>query len=201
MRSLVTGGACRTAIDALRKARVLTGWLSSASCVLAVIGTLHGTVAIAQESAALEARVEALEAREAIRELIYAYGRALDRRDFIAFAGLFEPQSGMWVGGFGTATGRDEIFRMMDRSIGHQATPVAPTSHHVFTNIQIEVEGNTASATTKWIFVVPGESGAPQWRFLGHYEDEFVRTDEGWRFRRREAFTDIPIPSEPAADN
>jgi len=171
------------------------------SSVLMMVGALHAGVARTQDRAGIEARVETLEAREAIRELIYAYGHALDTRDFVAFAGLFEPISGMWVGGFGTATGRDEIFRMMDTSIGHASTPVTPTSHHVFTNIQIEVNGSTASATTKWIFVVPGSDGAPEWRFLGHYEDEFVRTDGHWLFHRREAFTDIPIQPEPTAGN
>jgi uncharacterized protein (TIGR02246 family) len=148
----------------------------------------------AQEAASLEARIAALEARDAIRELVYAYGQALDTRDFVAFAALFEPERGTWVGGFGTAVGRDAIFAMMDERIGHAVQPVTPTSHHVFTNIRVELAGeDEASATTKWIFVVPGETGDPRWMFLGHYEDRFVRRDGRWMFLRREAFTDIPV--------
>jgi uncharacterized protein (TIGR02246 family) len=148
----------------------------------------------AQSGATLEARVEALEAQEAIRQLIYAYGDALDHRDFVAFAALFAEDAGTWVGGFGTATGRRAIFEMMDASIGHAEEPIEPSSHHVFTNVRIEVEGVRATATTRWIYVVPSESGDPKWMFLGHYNDEFVREEGRWYFLRREAFTDIPAP-------
>ena len=146
----------------------------------------------AQVSATLEDRIAVLEAQEAIRELIYAYGAALDHRDFVAFSELFAEEAGTWVGGFGTATGRKAIFDMMDASIGHADEPIDPSSHHVFTNVQIEVDGSRATARTKWIFVVPSATGDPQWRFLGHYDDEFVREEGRWYFLRREAFTDIP---------
>ena len=163
--------------------------------VLAVLGLtpLLSGLAMAQSSAGIDARIADLEAREAIRELVLAYGQALDHRNFNAFADLFEPERGTWVGGFGSATGREAIFAMMDESIGHTDEAIQPTSHHVFTNIQIQVDGDRASATTKWIFVVPSESGDPQWRFLGHYDDSFIRSNGRWFILRREAFTDIPV--------
>jgi uncharacterized protein (TIGR02246 family) len=148
-------------------------------------------IALGQADRSIEARLAVLEARESIRELIYDYGRALDHRDFHAFAALFEPEQGTWVGGFGSATGRDAIFALMDERIGHAEEPVQPTSHHVFTNIEIEVDGGEATASTKWIFVTPSPEGAPTWRFLGHYEDRFVQRDGRWYFLRREAFSDI----------
>ena len=165
--------------------------------VLIASGILWLTVsgsAVGQTDRSIEDRLAALEARESIRALIHGYGRALDHRDFNAFAALFEPEEGTWVGGFGSATGRDAIFALMDERIGHAEEPVEPTSHHVFTNVEIRVDGDTATASTKWIFVVPSPEGAPQWRFLGHYEDRFVQRDGRWYFLRREAFTDIPPP-------
>jgi len=153
---------------------------------LSLVGTAHA-------QGGLEARIATLEAREAIRELIYAYGRALDARDFVAFSALFHPERGTWDGGFGSATGRDAIFALMDESIGHAEEPVAARSHHVFTNIQISVEGAEATATTKWIFVVPSEAGEPRWMYLGHYDDRFVREDGRWYFLLRRASTDIPV--------
>jgi len=165
-----------------------------AACLL-----LPAAAGLAQSTANLEARVAELEAREAIRELIYAYGRALDTRNFVAFAALFEEEQGTWSGGFGTAVGRDAIFEMMDSTLGHAEEPVTPTSHHVFTNIQIEVDGARATATTKWIFVMPSESGDPRWVYLGHYDDRFVRQDGEWYFAYREAHTDIPV-QESAQD-
>jgi 3-phenylpropionate/cinnamic acid dioxygenase small subunit len=159
---------------------------------LMVVGLLCTGMARAQ-TGTLEQRVAALEARESIRELIYAYGRALDARNFVAFAELFEPERGTWDGGFGSATGRDAIFALMDESIGHADEPVTPRSHHVFANIQISVDGDEATATTKWIFVVPADSGEPRWMYLGHYDDQFVRENGKWYFLLRRAFTDIPV--------
>ncbi len=169
------------------------GWQWALIAAGAVWLSVSGS-AVGQTDRSIEDRLAELEARESIRALIYGYGQALDHRDFNAFAALFEPSEGTWVGGFGTATGRDAIFALMDERIGHAGEPVQPTSHHVFTNIEIEVDGAEAAASTKWIFVVPSPEGAPQWRFLGHYEDRFVQRDGRWYFLRREAFTDIPPP-------
>jgi uncharacterized protein (TIGR02246 family) len=140
----------------------------------------------------LEARLKTLEDREEIRELLLAYGRALDSRDFVAFADLFAEQEGEWVGGLGSAKGRKAIFELMDASIGHNAPRTGPGSFHVFSNEQIAVDGDSAAATTKWIFVMQGEGESPRWVYLGHYDDTFVRENGRWRFLRREAFTDIP---------
>ena len=171
-----------------------SGMRYSLTLVLAAWAVLLAGGAVAQSPSTVETRIADLEAREQIRELIYAYGAALDRRDFVAFAALFAEDRGTWIGGFGSATGREQIFEMMDNSIGHAAEPTEPTSHHVFTNVQIAVDGDRARATTKWIFVVPSDSGSPTWRFLGHYQDEFVREQGRWYFLRREAFTDLPPP-------
>jgi len=163
---------------------------------LCLLFLLVATEGYAQSGNPIEARIAELEAREQIRELIYAYGSALDSRNFVAFSELFAEQSGTWVGGFGSATGRAQIFELMDSSIGHAEQPIVPTSHHVFTNLQITVDGNQAEATTKWIFVVPSASGSPQWLYLGHYDDRFVREDGRWLFLRRQAFTDVPVQAE-----
>jgi hypothetical protein len=161
--------------------------------LLVLVASAITGIVQAQTPPALEVRIAALEAREEIRELIYEYGRTLDTRDFIAFSNLFAAATGTWDGGMGVATGRDAIFELMDSTIGHAPEPAEPRSHHVMTNIRIEVDGNAATATTKWIFVVPSANGEPRWQFLGHYDDEFVRQDGKWYFLRRKAFTDIPV--------
>lgn len=140
----------------------------------------------------LAARVQALEDREEIRELLLAYGRALDSRDFIAFSELFAEEEGEWVGGLGAAKGRQAIFELMDKSIGHNRPRTGPPSFHVFSNEQITVDGDHAAATTKWIFVMQNDENNPRWVYLGHYDDTFVREDGRWRFLKRQAFTDIP---------
>lgn len=145
----------------------------------------------AADVAALAERVRELEDREAIRSLILAYGVAHDNRDYRAFAELFA-EEGEWVGGLGSATGPEAIFELMDSTIGHDPRPEGSGTYHVMTNEQIDLDGDRASATTKWIYVMPGDDGAPRMVFLGHYEDEFIRENGRWKFLRREAPVSIP---------
>lgn len=140
----------------------------------------------------LAARVQVLEDREAIRALILAYGTAHDHRDYKTFASLFAT-NGEWIGGLGSAKGPEAIFELMDRTIGHNPQPAGSGTYHVLTNDQIVLDGDRASATTKWIYITPGDDGAPKTVFLGHYDDEFIRENGEWKFLRREAPVDIPV--------
>jgi uncharacterized protein (TIGR02246 family) len=139
----------------------------------------------------IAARVQVLEDREAIRALILAYGQAHDHRDYRTFASLFASQ-GEWVGGLGSAKGPQAIFELMDRTIGHKPQPNGSGTYHVMTNDQIVIDGDRASATTKWIYITPGDDNAPRLVFLGHYDDQFLRENGAWKFLRREAPADIP---------
>jgi uncharacterized protein (TIGR02246 family) len=141
----------------------------------------------------LAARVQILEDREAIRALILAYGAAHDHRDYRTFASLFAT-NGEWVGGLGVAKGPDAIFALMDKTIGHNPQPNGSGTYHVMTNDQIEIHGDRASATTKWIYIRPGDDNAPKLMLLGHYDDQFIRENGVWKFLRREAPADIPAP-------
>jgi uncharacterized protein (TIGR02246 family) len=156
-----------------------------ASLMLVALG------AEAQDLASLAERVQTLEDREEIRALILAYGEAHDARDYRKFASLFA-RNGEWVGGLGSAQGPEAIFELMDETIGHNPQPGGLGTYHIMSNDQIAIDGDRASATTKWIYVTPGEDGAPRMVFLGRYEDEFLREDGVWKFLRREAPVDIP---------
>jgi uncharacterized protein (TIGR02246 family) len=145
------------------------------------------------DTASLAKRVQVLEDREAIRALIMAYGEAHDNRDYRKFASLFA-SNGEWVGGLGSAKGPEAIFELMDRTIGHNPQPGGSGTYHVMTNDQIRIDGDRASATTKWIYVTPGENNRPTLVYLGHYLDEFVRENGEWKFLRREAPAAIPVP-------
>ena len=76
----------------------------------------------------------------------------------------------------------------MDRTIGHDPKPNGSGTYHVMTNDQIKIDGDRASATTKWIYVTPGKNNTPTLVFLGRYLDEFVReTADGSSCARRGA--------------
>jgi SnoaL-like domain len=81
----------------------------------------------------------------------------------------------------------------MDRTIGHNPKPEGSGTFHLLTNDQIVIDGDRASATTKWLYITPGEDGAPKAVYLGHYDDQFIREDGEWKFLRREAPVDIPV--------
>lgn len=141
---------------------------------------------------ALEQRLQVLEDREAIRSLILAYGEAHDHRDYRRFAALFA-REGEWVSGMGSARGPEAIFRLMDEMIGHDPKPQGSGTYHVLSNEQITIDGDQASAMTKWIYITPAQDGGPDIVLLGHYNDKFLREDGVWKFLRREAPVDLPV--------
>ena len=160
------------------------------------VATIVAVVALpqalaAQDSSSLARRVQVLEDREAIRALILAYGQAHDHRDYRTFSNLFA-SNGEWVGGLGSAKGPQAIFELMDKTIGHNPQPNGSGTYHVMTNDQIKIDGDRAAATTKWIYITPGENNKPTLVYLGHYDDQFVRENGEWKFLRREAPADIP---------
>ncbi len=144
----------------------------------------------------VEARLQRLEDREAIRKVIMDYGRFLDGRDFLAFSRLFANNGGEWVGGMGSAKGPAAIRKLMEDSIGIKSRG---TNFHLFTNESIQVDADHATALTKWIFVVQGPDKRPQLVYLGHYDDTFVREEGAWKFQRRIVSGDIPADDPLAA--
>lgn len=165
-----------------------------AGCIAAAALVISQAPAQSDRFARLAARVQVLEDREAIRALIMAYGQAHDGRDYRAFAELFAEHDGEWVGGLGSAKGRTAIFELMDRTIGHDPQPDGSGTFHIMTNDQIVIDGDRASAVTKWIFLTPNASNNPQMVLLGHYDDQFIRENGEWKFLRREAPVDIAPP-------
>ena len=91
-----------------------------ASIIAAVLigGTTSGYTGIASAETrnAAEIRLQRLEDREAIRELLMDYGRFLDQRDFASFSQLFAEKDGEWNGGMGTAKGPQAIRRLMEET-------------------------------------------------------------------------------------
>ena len=136
----------------------------------------------------IEARLQRLEDRAAIRDLLMEYGRTLDARDFKAFSELFARDIGEWNGGMGVARGPAAIRKMMEETI----TGKPGDNFHIFNNETIDVNGDKATAVTKWTFVVKGKDGRPQAVYLGHYNDILIREDGRWKFLQRKVTGDIP---------
>jgi ketosteroid isomerase-like protein len=141
----------------------------------------------------LAARVQVLEDKDAIWGLFMEYKRHLDARDFHSYASLFT-QDAVWVGNLGKATGPAEIEALLVRTMEVYPSDRERT-HHMVMNPVVDVDGDTATALSNWGYVTRSETDAPVFEMLGHYVDELVRTSEGWKFHRREAYSDVPYIS------
>jgi uncharacterized protein (TIGR02246 family) len=179
--------------------RVLAG--VAAACVIVASGSLAIERAAAQTNPGqgnVSVRLEALEAREAIRQLWADYGRTLDNRDFKAFAQLFA-RDGEFVGGPGaTAKGRDAVGALLEKLLTTNFPNSRGRNMHFYVNESIEVRGGEASALTRGGFLVANTSNRPEISIMATYKDDFVREDGQWKFRRREVIGDIPVPRTAA---
>ena len=141
----------------------------------------------------IDARLRRLEDCEGIRQLLMDYGRHLDRKDFASFSQLFAEKEGEWIGGMGQAKGPQAIRALMENTIGRDTSgKISGPNCHVFANEVIQVNGDRATATTKWIFFVQGNKRQPLPFLLGHYEDVLVREQGRWKFLKRVVHGDIP---------
>lgn len=156
-----------------------------------MLASLFCGKASAQDIEALTARVQVLEDREAIRQLILDYGTFHDHRDYRSLSTLFA-SNGVWESGMGRGEGPDGVFKLMDDTIGHNPLPDGSGTFHLLTNDRIVVDGDRASAVTKWLYVTAGANGSPNTAILGHYDDEFIRENGVWKFLRRQAPMDLP---------
>ena len=152
------------------------------------------TAPAAAQNAGLEARLRALEDKEQIAQVLIDYGRHLHSRNLAAYAALFA-EDGEWVGGFGTVKGRANIQAFMEKNMG--TGPNKAGNYHIMSNFAITVTGDTATAWSRWAFVVPGERGATISQ-AGRYDDTFVREKGVWKFKRRTASNDTAPPGAAA---
>jgi len=137
-------------------------------------------------------RLQRLDDKEEIHQLLLDYGRHLDARDFVAYGRLFA-RDGEWVGGFGTASGGPAgIQAFMEKAMG--TAPNTAKNYHLLSNFVITVNGDAATAWSRWAFVVPGDRGAAIAQ-AGRYDDTLVREGGRWRLKRRVASNDTPAPA------
>jgi hypothetical protein len=162
---------------------------------------------LAARVAALEGRVAALEAAEAIRNLKATYAERVDRRyrrgggvvdapelERLAdeIAALFT-EDAVWdggAGGLGTCEGRDAIrARFLD--------PTLLFSWHYFVKPRITVHDDEAEA--RWDILAPctTKDGRPHW-MAGVEDDRYRRVDGRWLHTRMKLTTVFMAPHDEA---
>jgi uncharacterized protein (TIGR02246 family) len=134
----------------------------------------------------IEARLRRIEDEDAIERLLIEYGRTLDNRDFAAYAALFAAD-GVWKGAQGSYKGPKEIQTSMEKIFTDAAADIPKGKNfHAMSNFVITVQGNRATATSKFIFYKL-DGSKPVAEVAGRYEDVLIRIGGVWKFQQRTA--------------
>lgn len=168
--------------------------------LMAMLAMPAATIA-APKKPSLEQRIQRVEDEAAIRRILTQYGAYLDGKDYAAYAGLFAKQ-GVWVGGFGSFTGPAAIRKMLTDNLGAPEPGfINKSNFHLLSNAIIEIDGDKAHVTSKYLFVTKSDDNRPSPLLAGRYVDEFVREDGQWKIGRRTTYGAIPYrdPADAAA--
>lgn len=123
--------------------------------------------------------LEQLQAEREIRQLIARYAQLADDQDAAAFVALFTQQG--------------ELTTPARRCVGHAqiqdwllAALAGGKTRHLVVNPLIEIDSNgEASGSMDMLALRGGDSGWVVAATL-RYADRYVRTEQGWKFARRE---------------
>lgn len=149
-------------------------------CGLASAGVLGKTGGMNND---LASRLQALEDREAIRELIASYGPLADAGAADAIAGLWAEGGSYGVGGMGAATGRTAIAGLIEGPT-HQAL-MAQGCGHLLGPVTIVLDGDQATARGHSVVFRHTNAGFEAWRVAANRWD-LVRGEGGWHVSHRE---------------
>lgn len=164
----------------------------------------------AADAAALEKRVQALQDHIEIEQLLMRYAAALNTQDADAYVGTFTPDGSLELRRdvdqepfLGPYKGREALRKQWFPKGGVSGGRKFGAMRHVTTNLEIHVNGDTATVRAFFIEVVsngsntPPGSKPPTIHAMGRYEDELVRLGGQWLFKRRVVLTDFNAKWEP----
>ncbi|MGB9226328.1 nuclear transport factor 2 family protein [Mycobacterium sp.] len=127
------------------------------------------------------------EDRQDIADVLVRYATGIDRRDWPLFRTVFTDDCELDYGVIGTWKGVDAVTDFMEKT--HE---LAGHTLHRLSNQVIEVDGDKAVARTYVdALIMVGDEGAGV-NGVGFYDDEIVRTPDGWRIARRR-FTNVRV--------
>ena len=120
---------------------------------------------------------------EQIRQLHHTYAYTFDGGDFDAFAALFEHGTLHLTGVDDPATGSAAVRRLIDRCV--ILYDGKPATNHLMHNLVVDVDGDTARAST-YVQVLQGGPDFPlQTIATAIYHDVLHRHDGTWTFAER----------------
>jgi hypothetical protein len=128
----------------------------------------------------------------AIPNLLATYAERIDAGDFKGLAELFTHAQITTEGGPDPIFGAEEALAMYERWTRRFPDNGTPHSHHVTTNIILDVDDEAGTATSRSYFTVfmRTDTLPLQPIIAGRYHDSFERVDGTWRFTHRHMFSD-----------
>ena len=115
-----------------------------------------------------------------IADVLLRYSSGIDRRDWDLFRRCFTSDVYAEYDDVGVWSGVDEFTNFM--SVVHAG--MGHTLHRI-TNPVIDVTGDRATARTYVDAILMASDGRGGIGAVGFFDDDFVRTPEGWRIARR----------------
>jgi 3-phenylpropionate/cinnamic acid dioxygenase small subunit len=121
------------------------------------------------------------QARQDIADVLVRYGSGIDRREWGLFRSCFADRCEADYGDVGAWQSADDITDFM-REV-HE--PLGPTLHRI-TNQAVELQGDDEATARSYVdALVMGPDLESANRVAGFYDDELVRSTDGWKITRR----------------
>jgi hypothetical protein len=140
------------------------------------------------QTRSLEERLDAVESRQAITEVLYRYARGWDRRDVDAVRSCFWPESRHRHGVYDGSSADFVAF-------GLSRTAHIKGARHAVTNVIIELDGDRALSECYFAAIHhrPNGSGDGDEEYFveGRFVDLFERRSGEWRIVRREGLNEF----------
>ena len=122
-----------------------------------------------------------------IRDVLLRYATGIDRRDWPLFRTVFTDDCELDYGEIGHWRGVDAVVEFMVA-----AHEMAGHTLHRITNQAVSVDGDAATAQAYVDALIMSQDNTSGVNAAGFYDDELIRTDTGWRIRRRR-FTTVMV--------
>jgi len=115
-----------------------------------------------------------------IVDVLVRYATGIDTRDWPLFRAVFTDDCELDYGEIGSWQGVDAVIEFMAAT--HE---LAGHTMHRITNPVVTVDGDSATARAYVDALIMSQDNASGVNAVGYYDDDFVRSDAGWRLARR----------------
>ena len=126
--------------------------------------------------------LQALQDKQEITELCYRYGLTLDSRDWTGLAAVFTPDANAFYLDMPPCHG----YQAIEDTCRAALEPMSATQH-LISNVLVRLDGDA-----RRIQLLPAgparqgrTPGGDSFIIAGRYDDQLIRTPDGWRIRER----------------